>query len=217
MPVSAARRDVNLRLDDVNFSERLAKEAQEGQARKEKSDADMEARRVASNKRRIEARKAVDVRTDFEKLQDQIDAIVDDDIIILKNPGKPKAKTWSKRPANWKFIAEESKIYGTESVIRSFKDEFAGLSATACRQRVIQWRKDLKADPTKTNVDYRLRTPAYGLFAYMRSPEVQLAVQLEGADLLNHIVHDLDDEPEVSGDDLSAFSGPDSDSGNDSD
>ena len=162
MPVSAARHDVNLRLDNVNFSERLAKEAQEGQARKEKSDADMEARRVASNKRRIEARKAVDVRTDFEKLQDQIDAIVDDDIIILKNPRKPQAKTWSKRPANWKFIAEESKIYGTESVIRSFKDEFAGLSATACRQRVIQWRKDLKADPTKTNVDYRLRTPAYG-------------------------------------------------------
>ena len=56
-----------------------------------------------------------------------------------------------------------------------------------------------------------------GLFAYMRSPEVQLAVQLEGADLLNHIVHDLDDEPEVSGDHLSAFSGPGSDSGNDSD
>ena len=92
MPVSAARHDVNLRLDNVNFSERLAKEAQEGQARKEKSDADMEARRVASNKRRIEARKAVDVRTDFEKLQDQIDAIVDDDIIILKNPENRKLK-----------------------------------------------------------------------------------------------------------------------------
>ena len=92
VPVSAARRDVNLLLDDVNFSERLEKEAQEGQARKEKSDADMEARRVASNKRRIEARKAVDGRTDFEKLQDQIDAIVDDEIIILKNPRIPQAK-----------------------------------------------------------------------------------------------------------------------------
>ena len=45
-----------------------------------------------------------------------------------------------------------------------------------------------------------------GLFAYMISPEVQLAVQLDGTDLLNHLVHDINDEPEISGDDLSAFS-----------
>ena len=56
-----------------------------------------------------------------------------------------------------------------------------------------------------------------GLFAYMRFPEVQLAVQLEGADLLNHLVHDLNDESELSGDESSAFSRAGSDSGNDSD
>lgn len=163
VPVSAARRKANLRLDEVNFNERLVKEAEERMARREKSDADKEARRLASNKRRIEARKDVDERTDFEKLQDQIDAIVDDDIILKNNEVRTtRAKTWSKRPVNWKFIAEESKIYGTESVIRSFGEEFAGLSATASRQRVVQWRKDLVADPTKTAVNYRLRTPAYG-------------------------------------------------------
>ena len=46
---------------------------------------------------------------------------------------------------------------------------------------------------------------------------MQLAVQLEGADLLDHLVHDVENEPEESGDELSAFSGEDSDSGNESD
>ena len=141
--MSAARRDAQWRMDSVNFSEKLAKKAEESKIREEKSVADMEERRVASNKRRIEVREAIDIRTDFEKLQDQIDAI-----------STPAMKL---------------------TIATAFAND--------------------------------------GLFAYMISPEVQLVVQLEGTDLLNHLVHDINDEPEISGDDLSAFSRVGSDNG----
>ena len=96
----------------------------------------MEERRVASNKRRIEVREAIDIRTYFEKLQDQIDGI-----------SIPAMKL---------------------TIATAFAND--------------------------------------GLFAYMISPEVQLVVQLEGTDLLNQLVHDINDESEICGDDLSAFS-----------
>ena len=61
---------------------------------------------------------------------------------------------------DWQFIASESAIYGTASVIRSFKEEFKGLTMSAAKQRVITWRKELKT-PERIS-DYRVRMPVYG-------------------------------------------------------
>jgi DDE superfamily endonuclease len=113
-----------------------------------------------SGERRIRGQRRIALH--YHLLQDSINALGDEDLHLSEDsPVLKKAKkTWNKRPDNWQFIATESMMYGTSSVIKSFKDEFEGLSASAAKQRVITWRNDLKIK--KRTPDYRVRMPMYG-------------------------------------------------------
>ena len=97
--------------------------------------AKMEERIAESRKRRAKETDAY-IPDDYELLQDGIDAIFNEETNISNDDLVPKKakKTWNKRPDNWQFFASESAIYGTASVIRSFKEEFKGLTMSAAKQ-----------------------------------------------------------------------------------
>ena len=106
--------------------------------------AKMEEKTAESRKRRADAKETdASIPDDYELLQDGIDAIFDEETNLSNDDPvlkKPK-KTVNKRPDNWQFIASESAIYGTASVIRSSTEKFKDLTLSA---RVTTWRKDLK-------------------------------------------------------------------------
>ena len=162
-PVSAMRNSANILMEKISLDEKLERESKEKLCKDEKLKADMVERIAESRRRRAELKKTNENKSDdYQQLQDSINALCDDELNLSNDDpvSKKVKKTWNKRPENWQFIASESVIYGTDSVIRSFKDEFKGLSSSAAKQRVITWRKDLKS-PEKIP-DYRVRKPAYG-------------------------------------------------------
>jgi hypothetical protein len=162
-PVSAARKSANLQLEKISLDEKLEMEEKNRLAKDAILKASMEERIAESRKRRANV-KEIDAHLSdhYHLLQDSIDALGDEDLHLSEDsPVLKKAKkTWNKRPDNRQFIATESMTYGTSSVIKSFKDEFEGLSASAAKQRVITWRNDLKIK--KRTPDYRVRMPMYG-------------------------------------------------------
>ena len=147
-------------MEKISLDEKLERESKEKLCKDAKLKADMVERIAESRKRRADVKETDGyIPDDYELLQGGIDAIFSEDTNLSNDDPVPKKakKTWNKRPDNWKFIASESAIYGTASVIRSFKEEFKGLTSSAAKQRIITWRKDLKTP--KRIPDYRVRMP----------------------------------------------------------
>ena len=95
----------------------------------------MEEERVESSKRRIEVRQTIDVWTDFEKLQDQIDTIVDDDIVILKNPSSafsPKLTMFTLRPFLTGLVLRGMKTLRTSAMKLTIAAAFDNDGLLAC-------------------------------------------------------------------------------------
>jgi len=162
-PVSDLRRAAYNAADNANFVENMEQRLAEKRAREEEKQALRESNRkimrIQAQERRSQAGD-VDVRTDYEVIQDDLENIFAEDtadgsVVVAKKP----LKTWNKRPENWRFIAEESMKFGTAATIKDFKEEFAGLSATAANQRLIAWRKEIKNGVV---TDYSVRAPVYG-------------------------------------------------------
>ena len=142
-PMSAIRNRANLLLDKISLDEKIEKEANEKTVKAANLKAKMKERIAESRKRRADVKETdAYIPDDCELLQDGIDAIFNEETnpLIDDSVWKKPKKTWDKRPDNWQFTASESAIYGTASVIRSFKEVFKGLTSSAAKQRVIKER-----------------------------------------------------------------------------
>ena len=119
--------------------------------------AEIEKRKAAARQRRLDASNlvvAVDKRTEEEKVQDEIDAVVEDIPDIIATPKSVTKR--QKRPPNWEDIAMESQIYGNRQALKNFPADFGELliqpnskGFTCASRRVI-------------SVDARVRLPSYG-------------------------------------------------------
>lgn len=100
-------------------------------------------RKNENRARRIEAaRSSTDERTDEQKVQDDIDSVLED---VPVAPAMPKnGVKRHRRPPNWEDIADEAEIWGNDAALANFASDFDGASQTAKYQRLNQWKKDLK-------------------------------------------------------------------------
>ena len=147
------------RFHDEEKSQKIA-EAQQN-LRKEIAD-EKEARKSAARKRRnyfIAGGPADDRRTEEEIVQDQIDSVAED-IPDLISPPAERVKR-HKRPPNWEDIASEAQIYGNRQAVKSFPEEFLGISETAVYQRLNLWKKDFESKRDLTVVS-KVRVASYG-------------------------------------------------------
>ena len=143
---------------------------------KDKADAQQRAQRRAeideareriesARMRRNEARRVSqiiteDLRTDEEKVQHEIDGLVEDADVTRPVAEKKKRKLWQIRPPNWQDIAYDATVYGNNSALQSYMSEFDGVPPTAAYQRLNPWRKDLKSG--KIAKPQMSRIPVYG-------------------------------------------------------
>ena len=68
----------------------------------------------------------------------EIDAVAEDSPIDLR-PTKAK-RPWCPRGKNWLLVAEHFDVYGFESTLRTFPEEFIDCTRHAAYQRMVRWK-----------------------------------------------------------------------------
>lgn len=158
-PADKRRHAVDLLVDEIKFDAQLVKSKEDSDLRILEKKMKLAAARAARNDS-IKAENE-EMRRDESPLQSvhrQIDEIVeefDDDNVVGK---KRSVKTWTKRPVNWVDIVEEANAFSSRQAIRSYEEEFEGLSTKASLKKINRWQKDHKKKKNYINV----RLPAYG-------------------------------------------------------
>ena len=102
-------------------------------------------RRNQNRTRRIEAaRSSRDERSDEQKVQDDIDSVMEDIPVVPTMPKNGVKR--HRRPPSWEDIADEAEVWGNAAAIANFASDLAsdfdGASQTAKYQRLNQWKKD---------------------------------------------------------------------------
>ena len=127
---------MDLLVADINFDAQLARN-------KEQSDLflkDKKEKLAASSQIRAkikEIRENGIEETPLQSVHRQIDEIVENfvgnEVTVRK---KRPIKAWTKRPENWVDIVEDANAYGSRQAIRSFEEEFEGLTRKASMKKV---------------------------------------------------------------------------------
>ena len=136
---------MDLLLADISFDAQLVRnQEQRDLALKEKKEKLAASRVERNSKIRAEIEKKGVEETPVQSIQRQIDEIAEnidgDEMIGKKRP----VKTWTKRPDNWVDIVEEANLFGSRQAIRSFEEQFEGLSQKASFKQINRWQKDVK-------------------------------------------------------------------------
>ena len=154
---------MDLLVADINFDAQLARNKEQSDLflrdKKEKLAASRAERNCQIRAEIEEIRENKIEETPLQSVHRQIDEIVENfegnEVIVRK---KRPIKTWTKRPDNWVDIVEDANAYGSRQAIRSFEEEFEGLTKKASMKKINRWQKDYKTKKTYFNV----RIPAYG-------------------------------------------------------
>ena len=163
--VKKKHHQANLVIQGVRDDMKDKADAQQRAQRRAEIDEARERNRESARMRRNEARRVSqiiteDLRTDEEKVQDEIDGLVEDADVTRPVAEKKKRKLWQIRPPNWQDIAYDATVYGNDSALQSYMSEFDGVPPTAAYQRLNTWKKDLKSG--KIAKPQMSRIPVYG-------------------------------------------------------
>ena len=123
---------------------------------------EIERRKAANRKRRIDASNAVvavDQRTEEQVVQDEIDAVAEDIPDLVVRPSGRVVR--QKRPPNWEEIAVEAQIFGNRQALKNYVTAFEGISETAKYQRLNNWKKDVASNRVFLSGTV-FRLPSYG-------------------------------------------------------
>ena len=148
---------MNLLVADINFDAQLARNKEQSDLvlrdKKEKLAASRAERNYQIRAEIEEIRENGIEETPLQSVHRQIDEVAENsegnEVIIRK---KRPIKTWTKRPDNWVDIVEEANAYSSRQAIRSFEEEFEGLTKKASMKKFKKKKKNY----------FNVRIPAYG-------------------------------------------------------
>ena len=137
----------NMHVQEYHDREKAEKLQESREELRNQIVSEIERRKAANRKRRIDASNAVvavDQRKEERVIQDEIDAVAEDIPELVARPCGRVIR--QKRPPNWEEIAVEAQIFGNRHALKNYMTAFEGISETAKYQRLNNWKKDVASN-----------------------------------------------------------------------